>query len=40
MIFKNFKSLQFEILVNVEVQLSVKEFGVYLNLSILKDKIG
>jgi len=40
MILKNFKSLQFEFLVNVVVQLGVKEIGVYLNSFILKGVIG
>jgi len=40
MILKNFKSLQFEFLVNVVVQLGVKEIRVYLNSSILKGEIG
>jgi hypothetical protein len=35
-ILKNFKCLQFEFLVNIIVQLGVKQIKIYLNISILK----
>jgi hypothetical protein len=40
MILQNFKSLESMFLVSVVVQLGVREIRVYLNSSVLKDKIG